>query len=141
MKDMARVDNVNEFERRLLFLLEERFGGDDGVLLGYDVKDMVSSVKKAMLGDELCNSSEKCIYEFRSFADKVAFDISIIAYVNPNDLSILDMDELPYNTYFIGLPAVERGKVYVVSDIELKRSLYDYSQNNPDIVFRGKKFF
>ena len=62
-----------------------------------------------------------------------------ILLANPFDLIEMDMYESPCNCYFISDTHIEKGTMWKVEDDTLKRSLYEFIEEFPDRVFRGKK--
>lgn len=58
---------------------------------------------------------------------------------NPLDLIEIDWYEIPSNCYFVSNQHIGRGEMYKV-DGDLKRTLYEFIEEYPDRVFRGKKF-
>ena len=62
-----------------------------------------------------------------------------ILLANPFDLIEMDMYEIPCNCYFISDTHIEKGTMWKVEDDTLKRSLYEFIEEFPDRVFRGKK--
>lgn len=68
------------------------------------------------------------------------YEATTIFIGNPLYLIEIDMYEIPSNCYFVSNHLIDRGVMYKVEDGELKRSLYEFIEEFPDRVFRGKKF-
>ena len=83
-------------------------------------------------------SAEKLLEAVKIFSEHI-YDATEIFMGNPWDLIEIDMSEFPRNCYFISEQCVEKGKMYHITDGELKRMLYDFIEKYPDRVFRGKK--
>ena len=83
-------------------------------------------------------SAEKLLEAVKLFSEHI-YDATKIFIGNPWDLIEIDMSEIPRNCYFISEQCAEKGKMYQVTDGELKRMLYDFIEKYPDRVFRGKK--
>lgn len=58
---------------------------------------------------------------------------------NGLDLLELDMNEFTPDTYFISDMSIERGKMMLIKDEELKLDLYKFCQQHKDRVFKGTK--
>lgn len=67
------------------------------------------------------------------------YEATTIFIGNPLDLIEIDMYEIPSNCYFVSNHNIDRSEMYKV-DGELKRTLYEFIEEFPDRVFRGKKF-
>ena len=83
-------------------------------------------------------SAEKLLEAVKQFSEQIYIATEIFMG-NPWDLIEIDMSEIPRNCYFISEQYVEKGKMYHVTDGELKRMLYDFIEKYPDRIFRGKK--
>lgn len=68
------------------------------------------------------------------------YEITEILIANPMDLIEINMYEIPPNCYFISDYHIDKGTMYKVEDGELKRMLYEFIEEFPDRVFRGKKW-
>lgn len=87
-------------------------------------------------------SSEEIKNAINIFLDKYAGTMSkmfTIVQGNALDLAKLDMNEFTSDVIFIAHPLIEQGKAYIMQDGELKESLYRFSLEHPDKVFRGTK--
>lgn len=83
-------------------------------------------------------SVEKLLEAVKQFSEHI-YDATEIFMGNPFDLIEIDMSEIPSNCYFISENSVERNKMYHITDDYLKRELYNFIENYPDRVFKGKK--
>lgn len=83
-------------------------------------------------------SAEKLLEAVKQFSEQI-YNATEIFMGNPFDLIEIDMSEIPRNCYFISDNCVEKNQMYHVTDGELKRMLYDFIEEHPDRVFRGKK--
>lgn len=80
----------------------------------------------------------KFLEAIEQFAETI-YQSTEILLANPLDLMEIDMSEIPCNCYFISDTHVERGTMFQVKDSPLKRDLYEFIEEFPDRVFRGKK--
>lgn len=62
-----------------------------------------------------------------------------IFLANPLDLIELDLSDIPCNCYFISDSHVEKGTMLKIEDSSLKRDLYQFVEDFPNRVFRGKR--
>lgn len=62
-----------------------------------------------------------------------------ILLANPLDLIEIDMSEIPCNCYFISDNHIEKGMMVKVEDSDFKRTLYEFIEEFPHRVFRGKQ--
>ena len=58
---------------------------------------------------------------------------------NPFDLTEIDMSKIPSHCFFVSDIHIEKGTMYHVKDGDLKRGLYEFIEEYPDRVFRGKR--
>ena len=84
------------------------------------------------------DSMNKFLKAIEQFAEAV-YQSTEILLANPFDLMKIDLSEIPGNCYFISDHHVEKGTMYKVEDDDLKRSLYEFIEEFPDRVLRGKK--
>lgn len=84
------------------------------------------------------NQINKFLEAIEKFNETI-YQTTEILLANPFDLIELDMSEIPCNCYFISDTHIEKGTMYKVEDSDLKRSLYEFIEEFPDRVFRGKK--
>ena len=68
------------------------------------------------------------------------YDETEIFIGNPFDLIDIDMYEIPSNCYFISDNHIDMGTMFKIEDDDLKRMYYNFIENFPDRVFRGKKW-
>ena len=54
-------------------------------------------------------------------------------------LKMVNLDDYPDNVYFICNPHVDKGTAYILKDSDFKRTMYEFCNENPDIVLRGRK--
>ena len=85
-------------------------------------------------------SAEKLLEAVKQFSEQI-YNATEIFMGNPWNLIEIDMSEVPSNCYFISDNCVEKNKMYHVTDSELKRMLYDFIEEYPDRVFKGKKLY
>lgn len=83
-------------------------------------------------------SAEKLLEAVKQFGEHI-YNATEIFMGNPFDLIEIDMSEIPSNCYFISNNYIEKNKMYHVTDGELKKALYQFIENYPDRVFKGKK--
>lgn len=83
-------------------------------------------------------SMDKLTEAVEQFCEHI-YETTTIFIGNPLDLIEIDMYEIPTNCYFVSNHNVDKGVMYKV-DGELKRTLYEFIEEFPDRVFRGKKF-
>lgn len=82
---------------------------------------------------------EITIEDFCNTVTEVLSKYATICLGNYEDLIQLDMNYFDTDTYFISEPSIEKGKVILLQDEELKRSFYKFCLENEDRVFRGTK--
>lgn len=80
----------------------------------------------------------KFLEAIKQFSETI-YQSTEILLANPFDLIEMDMYEIPCNCYFISDNHIEKGIMYKVKDSDLKRMLYEFIEEFPDRVFRGKK--
>ena len=85
------------------------------------------------------DNMNKLLEAIQQFSETV-YQSTEILLANPLDLMELDLAEIPCNCYFISDQHVENGTMYKVEDGDLKRNLYEFIEEFPDRVFRGKKW-
>lgn len=83
-------------------------------------------------------STEKLLEAIKQFSEHI-YKATQIFLGNPFDLIKMDMSEIPNNCFFISEHSVENGKILKIEDEELKRMLYEFIEEHPDRVFRGKR--
>lgn len=86
----------------------------------------------------MMDNIDKFLEAIEQFCETI-YQSTEILLANPFDLIKLDMNEMPCNCYFISDTHIEKGTMYKVEDSDLKRSLYEFIEEFPDRVFRGKK--
>lgn len=84
------------------------------------------------------NQINKFLEAIEKFREAI-YQSTEILLANPFDLIEMDMSEIPCNCYFISDSHIEKGTMFKVEDSDLKRSLYEFIEEFPDRVFRGKK--
>ena len=85
-----------------------------------------------------CNM-EKLLESIKQFSETL-YETTEIFMGNPFDLIEIDMSKIPCNCFFISSHHINKGEMFKVNDGELKRSLYEFIEEFPDRVFRGKKY-
>ena len=86
-----------------------------------------------MTENELLNNLIRAVEKFDLHTTEIFLS-------HPLDLLEMDMEQFPINCYFISILSVKRGELLCIKDNELKEELYNVIKNNPDRVFRGKRF-
>ena len=86
-----------------------------------------------MTENELLNNLIRAVEKFDLHTTEIFLS-------HPLDLLEMDMEQFPINCYFISILSVKRGELLCIKDNELKEELYNFVKNNPDRVFRGKRF-
>lgn len=81
----------------------------------------------------------KFLEAIKKFSETI-YQSTEILLANPFDLIEMDMSEIPCNCYFISDAHIEKGTMFKVEDSDLKRSLYEFIEEFPDRVFRGKGY-
>lgn len=70
---------------------------------------------------------------------ELVYETTNIFIGNPSDIININMYDIPSNCIFIGLRYFNKGEMYKIENSQLKRSLYEFANEYPDKVFRGKK--
>jgi hypothetical protein len=83
-------------------------------------------------------SVEKLLEAIKQFSETL-YEITNIFLGNPSDLIEIDMSKIPSNCFFISDQHINKGEMLKIENGELKRSLYEFIEEHPDRVFRGKK--
>lgn len=78
---------------------------------------------------------KQAIEEFSEFLYKT----SVILIVNPEDVKLLNLNELPDYCYLVSVPHIEKGTTLLIKDSPLKKQLYDFCCEYPERIFRGRK--
>ena len=85
------------------------------------------------------DSMNKFLEAVEQFGEHI-YESTEIFIGNPFDLLKIDMSEIPNNCYFISDINIDRNTMFKVKDSDFKRTLYEFIEENPDRVFRGKKY-
>lgn len=80
---------------------------------------------------------DRLLKAIEQFSETI-YESTEILLGNPIDLIELDMSKIPCNCYLISDNHIEKGTLFKVEDGTLKRSLYEFIEECPDRVFRGR---
>lgn len=62
-----------------------------------------------------------------------------ILFMHPEDIAILDLDKVSSSIYLVEERRLEHGKVIVITDEKLKRTVLDAIKNNKVKYHRGRR--
>ena len=62
-----------------------------------------------------------------------------ILFMHPEDIAILDLDKVSSSIYLVEERRLEHGKVIVITDEKLKRTVLDAIKNNKVMYHRGRR--
>lgn len=79
----------------------------------------------------------KVLTELELFA-KMYTPLIMLMLANPLDLIEMDMTTTPKSMWFISEPVIERGRVSVVQDRELKYELIKFCLEHPERIWKGE---
>ena len=65
--------------------------------------------------------------------------LSLILFMHPEDIAILDLDKVSSNLYLVEERRLEHGKVIAITDEKLKRTVLDAIKNNKVKYHRGRE--
>ena len=70
---------------------------------------------------------------------KIELSNKCILFMHPEDIAILDLDKVSSSIYLVEERRLEQGKVIVITDEKLKRTVWDAIKNNKVKYRRGRK--